>query len=77
MSEMCTGFSILLFISFLLFLSFLTCSALGRFRTDRTLCKFTKVKCTNRGSNSIQNPYWNDSSVVVESVLVQIGLAVV
>jgi hypothetical protein len=61
--------------SLLLNLSFLPCSALGRFRTNSTLGKFTKVKCTNRGSNSVQNPYWNDPSVVVESVLAQIGLA--
>ena len=61
---------------FLSFLYFLLCSALGRFRTDRTLRKFTKVKCTNRGSNSVQNPNWNDPSVVVESVLTQIFPAV-
>jgi hypothetical protein len=60
---------------FILFLSFLPCSALGRSRTDRTLRKFTKVKYTNLGSNSVQNPYRNDPSVAAESVLAQIDLA--
>jgi len=74
---MCAGF-FLFYYSFPLleFLYFLPRIALGRFRTDRTLRKFTKVNCTNRGSNSVQNPNWNDPSVMVESVLTQIFPAV-